>query len=395
MRKTFRYKAKLNRKAEARARQQLHLLCDLYNNCLEHRKTLYRGYGISVSSFEQMKELTEIKRSEGLEVYQEIGSQVLQETVGRVDLAFKHFFRRVKNGETPGYPRFKGKRYYKSLTFKQAGWKFLGQGRIHLQGIGNVKFFESRPIKGEIKTVTLKRDRCGDWFLYFSCDNVEPELLTKTGQEIGLDMGLEKFLTDDKNNQVTNPRFLRKSERNLKLEQRKLAKKGRSGKNREKQRVRVAKLHRKVSRQRTDFHFKTAHYLVKNYDKIVVEDLDIKGMIEKECQKGLNKSIHDVGWASFMQVLLFKAEKAGKEVVMVDPRNTSQLCSNCRSLPKAKKTLRDRTHKCDCGARLDRDHNAARNILARSNKIYEVGKQPLASAEEVNKREDLRIPLLQ
>lgn len=213
MRKAYKYKVKLDRKTKQAAENQLSLLCDLYNCCLEHRKTLYKDHKISVSA-DQMKELPEIKQTEELEAYTQVGSQVLQEAIQRVDLAFQHFFRRTKNGDTPGYPRFKGRDYYKSLTFKTAGYKFLGKGRIRLQGTGNIKFFESRPIEGKIKTITLKRDSCGDWFIIFSCNQVSKEELPKTGKTIGIDLGLEKFLTDDKNNQIANPRFLKKNLRN-------------------------------------------------------------------------------------------------------------------------------------------------------------------------------------
>jgi putative transposase len=320
-----------------------------------------------------MRELPVIKKE--LTEYKQVGSQVLQDAVQRVDHAFQNFFKRVKRGETPGYPRFKGREYYKSLTFKQAGYKFQGKGRIRLQGIpGHVRFFESRPIQGNIKTVTLKRDNCGDWFLIFSCDNVPREPFKKTGKAIGVDLGLLDFLTTSDNQRIPNPRFLRKSEKNLRIEQRKLAKKKRGSSNRKKQRLRVAKLHRKITRSREDYHFKLAHYLVKEYDQIMIEDLNIKSMIQ---EGSLNKSIHDAAWASFTQILLFKAEKAGKEVVLVDPKNTSQACSACGSLPKIRKTLKDRQHSCNCGVVLDRDHNAALNVLQKG------GERPLAEGQSV------------
>jgi putative transposase len=320
-----------------------------------------------------MCELPEIKKE--LIEYKQVGSQVLQDAVQRVDRAFQNFFRRVKRGETPGYPRFKGREYYKSLTFKQTGYQFKGKGRVKLQGIpGHVKFFESRPIQGNIKTVTLKRDNCGDWFLIFSCDNVPREPLEKTGKEIGVDLGLLDFLTTSDNQRIPNPRFLRKNEKNLRIEQRKLAKKKRAGSNRSKQKLRVGKLHRKITRSREDYHFKLAHYLVSQYDRIMIEDLNVKKMIQ---EGSLNKSIHDAAWTSFVQILLFKAEKAGKEVVLVDPKNTSQACSSCGSLPKIKKTLRDREHSCDCGIVLNRDHNAALNVLQKG------GERPLAEEQSV------------
>jgi putative transposase len=145
---------------------------------------MFDKHGLSVSAYAQMRELPEIKKE--LIEYKQVGSQVLQDAIQRVDHAFQNFFKRVKRGDQPGYPRFKGREYYKSLTFKQSGYQFKGKGRIKLQGIpGHVKFFESRPIQGTIKTVTLKRDSCGDWFLIFSCDNVPREPLPKTGKEIG------------------------------------------------------------------------------------------------------------------------------------------------------------------------------------------------------------------
>jgi putative transposase len=160
----------------------------------------------------------------------------------------------------------------------------------------------------------------------------------------------------------------------LRIEQRKLAKKKRGSSNRKKQRLRVAKLHRKIARAREDYHFKLADYLVSEYDRIMIEDLNVKKMIQ---EGSLNKSIHDAGWASFTQILLFKAEKAGKEIVLVDPKNTSQACSACGSLPKIKKTLKDREHSCDCGLVLDRDQNAALNILNKG------GERPLAEEQSV------------
>jgi putative transposase len=189
-----------------------------------------------------------------------------------------------------------------------------------------------------------------------------------------VDLGLLDFLTTSDNKRIPNPRFLRKSEKNLRVEQRKLAKKQRGSSNRKKQRLKVAKLYRKIARSREDYHFKLADYLVSEYDIIHVENLNIRGMI----QNGkLNKSIHDAAWASFIQILLFKAEKAGKEVVLVDPKNTSQACSSCGALPKVKKTLRDRQHACDCGLVLDRDHNAALNVLQKG------GERPLAEGRSV------------
>jgi putative transposase len=187
-----------------------------------------------------------------------------------------------------------------------------------------------------------------------------------------VDLGLLDFLITSENERIPNPRFLQKNQKNLRIEQRKLAKKKRGSSNRAKQKLRVGKLHRKIARAREDYHFKLAHYLVSEYDRIMVEDLNVKKMIQ---EGKLSKSIHDAAWASFISTLLFKAEKAGKEVVLVDPKNTSQACSSCGSLPNVRKTLRNREHSCDCGLVLDRDHNAARNVLQKG------GERPLVEGQ--------------
>jgi putative transposase len=357
MRKSFRYKAKLAPSAVRKAEGQLALCAELYNAALQERRDAYCMSGVSVTATGQKNQLPEIKalRPE----YKEVGSQVLQDVIERLDKAFKAFFRRVKAGQTPGYPRFRSRSRYDSLTFKQAGWALDGR-RLALQGIGTLRLFLSREIEGRVKTVTLRRDRCGDWFVTFSCDDVACNPLPETGTSVGIDVGLEKFLSTSDGAFVENPRHLRSAEAALKRTQRSVSKRKRNGANRRKMVRILARKHRGVERARRDFHLKTALDLVRKYDTIAIEDLNVRGL-----SRGmLAKSVNDAGWGQFFGILCFKAESAGRTVIAVNPSGTSQICSGCGCEPRERKTLSVRVHRCaECGLSLDRDVNAARNIL--------------------------------
>lgn len=332
------------------------MCCELYNAALEERREAGKRR-IFVTALSQMKQLPEIKtlRPE----YRDIGSQVLQDVLQRLDKAFKSFFCRVKTGKIPGYPRFRSRGRYDSLTFKQSGWKLRGR-RLTLLGIGTLRLFLSREIQGRVKTVTLRRDRCGDWFVTFSCDDVPSQPLPTTGAVVGIDVGLEHFLTRSDGAVVENPRHLRRAEATLSRTQRRVAKRKRGGGNRRKMVRVLARKHRRVERARRDFHFKTALNLVRKYDTIAVEDLNVRGL-----SRGLlAKSVNDAGWSQFFAILCVKAESAGRTVMAVNPRGTSQICSGCGCEPRERKTLSARTHSCEeCGLVLQRDWNAARNIL--------------------------------
>lgn len=373
MRKSFQYKARLSPSAARRAEDQLALCAELYSAALQERRDAWRMAGESISAASQMRQLPEIKKIRP--EYREIGSQVLQDVIQRLDRAFQAFFRRVKAGEAPGYPRFRSRRRYHSLTFKQAGWKLEGR-QLTLQGIGTAKLFLSRPVEGTVKTVTLKRDRCGDWCVTFSCDNVEPKPLPSTGMAVGIDVGLEKLLATSDGEFVENPRHLRRAETRLKRTQRRASKRKRGGSRRRKMVRTLARKHRKVERARRDHHFKTALSLVRRYDTIAVEDLNVRGL-----SRGmLAKSVHDAGWSQFISILCGKAESAGRVVVAVNPSGTSQVCSGCGCSPLEKKALSVRTHRChECGLVLDRDVNAARNILHLAASGKRAGAPPSAS----------------
>lgn len=287
--------------------------------------------------------------------YKQVNSQALQDVVERLNKAYQGFFRRVKNKEKAGFPRFKGQNRYDSFTLKQTGWK-LQENQLTIQKIGTFKIILHRPLEGDIKTITIRKDLTNKWFVCFSCDNVPQKLFPKTNKEIGIDVGCESFLTDSNGQKIDNPRFFKKSQDILKMRQQRLSQKVKGSNRRNKIRLLVAKIHQKISNQRKDFHFKVANKLIKENDRIYIEKLK-----NWKTFRNLNRSMRDVAWFQFFNILHFKAEEAGRGVIEVPAKNTSQLCSKCGRI--VEKDLSVRVHKCSCGLEIDRDWNAALNIL--------------------------------
>jgi putative transposase len=333
-----------------------------------------------VKRFAQEAELKSIR--EAFPEYAAIHSHVLQDVLARLDNAYQAFFRRLANGETPGSPRFQGRTRYHSFTYKEYGnGARLDDGHLILSKIGRIAVQWSRRTKngvvpGAIKTVTISREPDG-WYVEFSCVNVPAEPLPLTGQETGIDVGLKVFLITAEGEVVDNPRHYRQAERELKKAQRRVGRRKKGSKRWRKAAGQCARKHQTVKRQRHDFHHKTALTLVREYDTIYLEDLQVANMSRRPQPKpdgnggyehngasrkaGLNKSIQDAGWYAFRQILTCKAEWAGKRVVAVPPAYTSQDCSGCGE--REEKSLSVRTHVCThCGLILDRDENAAKNI---------------------------------
>lgn len=359
MRKTFKYKAKINKQTEANCLEWLFLCRTLYNLALEQRILFWKQRKTSATAAQQMAELPVLKAE--FPEFKKVGSQVLQDVIQRLDRAFQAFFRRLKAGEKPGFPRFKGRDWYDSFTLKQAGWKLEGRN-LHIKGLGRFKLFLSRPIEGKIKTITIRRSSTGQWFVCFSCDEVPATALPVAKKlDAGVDVGISSFLTDSEGNKVENPEFFREGESELRREQRSLSRKRKGSKKRAKAKRRVARAHEKVSNQRRDFLNKLALLYLTIYQTIYIENLNIKGMVKNG---HLSKSISDVAWGMFFEILRAKAASAGREVIGVNPCNTSQDCSGCGA--KVPKKLSVRVHQCPfCGLVLDRDVNAAINILQR------------------------------
>jgi putative transposase len=330
---------------------------ELYNAAIEERREAWK-HGVRIGFFEQSKELPVVKqeRPEFANIY----SQVLQQVIHRVDFAFQQFFGRIKNGEKPGYPRFKGRDRYNSLTWPQdIGFRLISPKKIRLGGIGCVRIRFHRPITGKPKMLTLKR-RAGKWYAIFSCADVLAKPYPEAIAEIGIDMGLKSFATLSTGEKIENPRWYRKTEERLSAAQRALSRKNRGSKRREKAKAYLVRLYAKITNQRNDFQHKLAHRIVSENAMIVVEDLDVREMTHKSTS-GLNKSITDAAWSRFLDILGVKAEEAGRRFVKVPPRGTSSTCSQCGLVRQ--KTLSERIHSCSCGLLLDRDVNAAINIL--------------------------------
>ena len=289
-----------------------------------------------------------------------VHSQVLQNVQVRVDLAFKAFFRRVKAGETPGYPRFKGFGRYDSITYPQYGIGFtVADNQLAVSKIGRLPVLWHRPIAGQIKTLTIRRTSTGKWFACFSVD-MEPQPLPPSDTAVGIDVGLESFATMSNSEKIANPRFFRQDEKELTKAQRKLSKAEKGTPERAKRRKVVARMHERIANRRSNFAHQLSRKLVNRFGIIAFEDLNTNGMLKNHC---LAKSIADAAWNQLVVYTTSKAEEAGRHVVLVDPRHTSQRCSRCGQM--VKKELRVRVHACPvCGLVLDRDENAAINVLA-------------------------------
>ena len=358
MRKAFKYRLYLNRPQEQALDAMLDTHRRLYNLALRDRRGVYEAEERAVSYGEQSARFKETRKV--LPSFAALNFSSAQATLRRLDKAFKAFFRRVKSGDTPGYPCFKPGGRFSTVEFPSYGdgCRLKDNGRLYLQKVGHIKVKLHRTVEGRIKTVSLKRS-CGKWYVIFSCDLGDAPEATGDGVAVGIDLGLGSFLVTSDGASVEPPRYYRKAHKKLRRAQRGLSRKKKGSTRRGKARYRVAKVHEKVANQRRDFHHKEARKLVERYGLIAVEALNVKGIARTR----LAKSTHDAGWAQFVNILIQKAEEAAVRVIAVDPRNTTQACSSCGAMPEVKKTLSDRMHSCSCGYVADRDVNAARNIL--------------------------------
>jgi len=353
---------------------------ELYNAALSERRDAYKYEHKSITYRMQADDLPEIK---GIirEEYQDIHSQVLQNVLKRLNTAFENFFRRVQNGEEPGYPRFQGRNRYNSFTYPQSGYS-LSEKYVTFSKIGTIMCVVHRPLQGKPKTCTIKYE-AGQWYAVFSCEIETPEKLPESLEDVGIDLGVSHLATLSNGEMIEHPRYYRKAKKTLERRQQSLSRKRRGSYRRDKARKLVAKAHRKVRNQRRDFLHKQSRKVVNRYHVIVFEDIQTKNLTRKPKPKqdeatgqylpngaaakgGLNKSILDAGWATFVEMCSVKAAWAGRTLLKVDPRYTSQVCSGCGQVRK--KELSERWHSCDCGTELDRDVNAAINILERDRK---------------------------
>jgi putative transposase len=369
MRKMFQYRIYPSKKEEQKLNALLEECRWLYNHLLEKRRAAYEQEGTSLTLYQQQATYPVLKTERP--ALNKVHSQVLQNVAVRLDLAFQAFFRRCKEGaEERGYPRFKGKGRYDSFTFPQSGFSITHDDRVCLSKVGSLKMVYHRPIRGKIKTLTIRRSSTGKWYACFSCE-VEPERLSERAEQVGIDVGLKTFATLSTGEEIANPRFFRKEEKALARVQRKHSKLAKGTPERRKHRKEVARVHERIRFRRDNFTHQESRRLVDSFGVLCVEDLHVNRMTHNHC---LAKSIHDASWSEFFSKLAAKAEEAGRKFMKVNPAYTSQDCSRCHH--RQYMPLDARTYECPCcGLVLDRDHNASLNILSVG--LHALGSQPV------------------
>ena len=355
----FRYRL-LPTKAQHRALERiLESQRQLYNAALEERIGAYRKAGKTITYFDQSKSLTELRRNDA--EFSGLPVSLQRATLKRLDEAYRSFFRRVKVGAKPGFPRFRGKGWFDSFGFREFSGITLDNQRVRFKGMpGSLRIHWHRELPGSsIKSCTFKRDASG-WCVAFAVE-VAPAAPRKANRPVGVDLGISTFAALSDGGFIPSLRAARRAERRLRIAQRALARKKRGSSSRRKTRVVVARCHAAVTRQRREHLHQASARLVRDYDAIAVEKLQVNAL----ARSALAKDVHDASWAKFLSRLRYKAVWAGARVVEVDPQHTSQDCSRCGA--QVPKDLAVRHHDCPiCGLSLDRDLNAARNILRRA-----------------------------
>lgn len=351
----------------------------LYNAALEERRGAYRRAGVTVRYGGQSAQLKDIRRADPNHARWSFSSQ--QGTLRRLDRAMQAFFRRVKAGDAPGYPRFKGRGWWDTVEWPKDGngcrWNSTpdqGQVRVHLQGVGHIRVHRHRKVEGRVKTISAKREG-RRWYLVLSCDDVPTDPAPPVDAPVGIDMGVASFLATSDGAQVENPRHLTASAERLAGAQRALARCKRGSNRRRKVRARVAAVHRMVRRQRLDRAHKIARWLVTHHDVIAYEDLRIGNMTRSAsrtveqpgtnvaAKSGLNRSILDAGWGVFLRVLACKAESAGRQVIAVNPANTSRTCPACGHCARENRVTQSDFTCVACGYTGHADVVGATNVL--------------------------------
>jgi len=346
----YKYRLYPSGKQKVRLINSLKICKEIYNSLLDNSIKTYKESGKTLRKFDFNKVI---------KGKYPIHSQVAQNVSDRVHKAFSNFFRRVKDKscKKKGFPRFKSK--VNSLTFPQSGFKLISDKKIKISKIGNIPIVLHRIPKGKIKTLTIKQNKIGQWFAIFSCEMPDDVIVHNSKEKIGIDVGIENLAVLSNGETIANPRWLSKSERKLRLLQRRLSRKVKGSKNRTKARFRLAKQHIKVANQRGDFLHKISSSLAKSYSFISVENLSVKDMVKNHC---LAKHITDASWSSFVQMLSYKAVICGGQIVKVNPKNTSKTCSKCGTITEM--PLSKRVFLCPkCGFACHRDLNASINIL--------------------------------
>lgn len=334
----------------------------IFNRGLAQRSKLWEEEKRSLTLFDQNNELVVLKQREETGWLSQIHSQVLQQSLHDLDQAFSNFFRRVKNKQEPGYPRFRCKGENDSFRYPQ-GVKVQGH-LVWLPKIGFVRFRKSRELQGKIKQTTVIKEG-KFWYVCFSCEWEEKEEAQSLHRVVGIDVGLENFATLAFNGQfekVGFPGFLTKHLSHLKYLSRQLSKKVKLSKNWQKAKANLSSFHAKLKAKRSNFLHQLSSQIIKNHDVIVIESLKVKKLL-MQAPKKLSQSISDASWSQFLGTLKYKCEyKAKKLIEAGDFFPSTKLCSRCKCLNKM--SLSVRQYNCECGLSIHRDENAALNLRA-------------------------------
>lgn len=364
--KAFKYRLEPNANQTRELEIALETHRRLYNDCLAQRKEFYETTNRGVRYVEQSARFTLDRKVNNY--YARLNFSSAQATMHNLDKAFKAFFRRVKTGEEPGYPRFKARDRFDSITFPSVGnGASIVGNKLRLQHIGLVRINLHRPLEGSVKTLNIKRE-AGKWYVTAACELPDVPVIYSDKPSVGIDVGLESFLTTSDGEHISPLQPMKPNLGKLRVAQRSLSRKKKGSSSRGKQRRAVARLHSKVSNTRRDMHHKIAVNLISRYGAFAVESLNIRGMVKNH---RLARAVSDAGWASFLTILKNKAVSAGLRYEKVNAHYTSQTCPQCGKVKK--KTLSERWHSCECGYAAHRDHAAARVILARG---VQAGMQP-------------------
>jgi len=373
MRKTYKYKLYQHERNKHLV-ESIELASEVWNHFVALTRRYYEIYGEYPGYYALKRHLTKLKKRDEGHWY-DLNSQALQDVIQRLDQAYKRFFK----VDDAGRPGFKKREKYTSFTLTQTGWKLLGGNRVRIEK-HNYKFAKSRPIKGEVKTVTIKRDACGYLWICFSVEKEAPTPeLPRTGNAVGLDFGLKCFLVTSDGDQIEAPQPLKQSLEEVQNLHKELSRKQRGSNNWWEAKRRLAKKYRQIDNQRKDFHFKLARRLFRRYDVVCIENLHIGAMKELWGRK-----VSDLGFSGFVSILEHVAQKEGKEVRKIERWfPSSQMCSGCGEKYEDL-SLEERVWECEeCGSVHDRDRNAAQNVLERAFSSVEAGVRPSGAAARV------------
>jgi len=357
--KAFKFKL-YNHKRNRHLVQQIKIAAGIYNHCIALHKRYYRRYKKYLNLYRLKKHITKLKKRPKYTHWNNLGSQAIQDVCIRIDKAYQLFFSEHKKGnKTIRPPTFRKRRKYKSFTLTQAGYRILNGNYVRI-GKHTYRYFKSRDIEGNVKTLTIKRDSVGDLYVIITTDvnTSSEEVTSRTGKSVGFDFGLKMFLTASDGTDIESPLFFKRSINRIKQANRMLSTKRRASNNRRKAALNLAKEHRRIANQRSDFHWKLANQLTDEYDYLIFETLNLKGM-----QRLWGRKINDLGFYSFLQKVQYYADKKGKVVHFIDRFfPSSKLCSDCGVIYNELE-LRQRQWTCDsCGTTHDRDRNASVNI---------------------------------